>query len=317
MGGGKTQILTSEVSDFGYKPTAVASGCSLGIDSFSSILHHTSESSCPTSFKLTHLTYFNVGAMGSFCNLETESSFFSDLEMIERFAEKINLPVIWVNSNVHRLYQGFSFNATHTFRNMSVVLSMPRLFKTYFYASGYSYKDYRIDKDDFAHFEDVVLTHLSTISTKLYSDDASLSRFEKTEYVSKSSLARDNLYVCLKEQIKNDKSDNFIPVSAKLNCSRCEKCLRTLVTFDVLGCLVDFSSIFDIAYYRKVRHLFIAKLLSQKGKNNIYRDIYCHMKERHYPIPLTSRLLAPLYDVYLWFAGSYIQKQLLRLIRAR
>lgn len=307
--------ITSEVSNFDYQPTAVATGCSLGIDSFSSILHHTSDNLCPPSFRLTHLTYFNVGAMGSFSSPETEGSFFKDLKMVQDFANKLELPVIWVNSNVHILYQGFSFNATHTFRNMSVVLSMPNLFHSYFYASGYSYIDYSIDKEDFAKFEDVVLSHLSNGTTFLYSDDASLSRFDKTEYVAKTDLAKSRLYVCLKEQIKNDHSDDNIVGSSKLNCSRCEKCLRTLVTLDVLGCLNEFDSIFDLAYYQKIRYLFIAKLLSQKRKNLFYKEIFKKMRERHYHIPIISQLISPLYDVYSWMSGTKIQKSILKIIR--
>lgn len=310
------KVIVERIVKREYSPNANATGCSLGVDSFSSILHHTSEK-CMSNYRLSHLTFFNVGAIGTYYNSNTELSFFKNLEMISKVAKIINLPVIWVNSNLHICFKEHDFNATHTFRNMSVVLSMPKLFEKYFYASGYSYKDYKIDKGDWAKFEDVILSHISTETTFLYSDDSCMTRFEKTKYIKDSQLVQKHLYVCLKDQIKNDKADesNEILLSHTLNCSRCEKCLRTLLTLDILGVISSYNNIFDLDYYYRVKPLYIAKVISQKKKFAIYKDLYERMKSIPFSIPIMSYLLAPAYNVYLALAGFKIQKIILGKIR--
>lgn len=254
--------------------------------------------------------------MGSNCSKETETSFFNDLKKVERIATKLTLPVVWVNSNLHALYSGFSFDASHTFRNMSVVLSMPRFFKKYFYASGFTMDNYMIDAKDFGKFEDVILSRLSTESISLYSDDASLSRSQKVNFISQYDIVKHNLYVCLKEQIKNDKSDSAESIlnSRVLNCSRCEKCLRTLLCLDILGFCEDFGDIFDLDYYRRIRKYFIAKVIATKDSNLFYKDLYNLAKTYEYEIPLIAYLLAPIYKLYT-MSGTHIQKRILQTVR--
>lgn len=310
------RIMPEIISKREYRPTAVATGCSLGVDSFSSILHHIGPD-CLDNYALTHLTYFNVGAMGSTCDDGTESSFFKDLGMICKFAEIINLPVIWVNSNVHQLFRGFSFNASHTFRNMSVVLSLPNLFEKYYYASGFCFNDYKIDRKDLGKFEDVILSHLCTETTSLYSDDATLTRFQKTDFIKDSELVQKHLYVCLKEQIKNDDKDapEVFNSSKTMNCSRCEKCLRTLLALDILGVLPSFGGIFDINYYYHIKPFFIAKVISQRVKSEYYKDLMYNMKSRSFRIPFVSYLLSPFYNMYIGLSKLKIHKSILNTIR--
>lgn len=310
------KITPDEINKRDYKPKAIATGCSLGVDSFSSILHHLGPD-CLENYLLTHLTYFNVGAMGSNYDEGTESSFFKDLKMICEFAEIIHLPVVWVNSNVHQLFKGFSFNASHTLRNMSVVLSMPNLFEKYYYASGFCFSDYKIDRKDLGKFEDVILGHLCTETTSLYSDDAALTRFQKTDYIKSSELVQKHLYVCLREQIKNDDKDvsEVFNTTKTINCSRCEKCLRTLLALDILGVLSQFSGIFDINYYQHIKPYFIAKVISQTTKSEYYKDLMYNMKNRSFRIPFVSYLLSPFYNVYLGLSKLKVHKSILNTIR--
>ena len=51
-----------------YHGKGVGTGCSLGVDSFMVLLQHYLEPHCPAGYKLTHLTFFNVGAMGAEAN---------------------------------------------------------------------------------------------------------------------------------------------------------------------------------------------------------------------------------------------------------
>jgi hypothetical protein len=63
----------------------------------------------------------------------------------------------------------------------------------------------------------------STELVEVIHDGYELNRFEKTEFVARSSLALRNLRVC------NNVNDSHY------NCGYCEKCLRTMVALEILG----------------------------------------------------------------------------------
>jgi hypothetical protein len=64
---------------------------------------------------------------------------------------------------------------------------------------------------------------MSTSRTTFIHYGAAVSRFEKTAFIASSELVRRHLHVCWE-----DASDR--------NCGRCEKCYRTQITLDLLGC---------------------------------------------------------------------------------
>lgn len=64
----------------------------------------------------------------------------------------------------------------------------------------------------------------SSQNMKITHDDARYGRFEKTALVARSQEALTNLNVC----------DNRIDGTGYVNCSRCPKCLRTMVSLDLL-----------------------------------------------------------------------------------
>jgi hypothetical protein len=80
---------------------------------------------------------------------------------------------------------------------------------------------------------------LSTQRTVVASDGFAFSRAEKTALVARSDAAMRALRVCLSKD-------------SDLNCSRCEKCYRTLLALDALGAL-ERASTFDLSRY-DVKH---------------------------------------------------------------
>jgi len=315
---GYIKIHVKSYSQNRYEPKANATGCSLGVDSFSSILHHI-DKSCLEGYRLTHLTYFNVGAHGTKDLKGTEESFFHDLKTIQKFGEEIGLPVVWVNTNLQVLYQDFTFNQSHTFENPSVVLALQKLFKRYFYASGCTFLDYNLKEllESFVYLEDPILARISTECTSLMSDDYDLSRTDKTRYIANHPITYKNLYVCLKEQISNDNGDDIIAsIKDKTrNCSRCEKCMRTLLTLDIIHATKQYESIFDLRYFEKAKKFYIGKVLAYRKSDSYYSDIYGLMKKEKYDIPLYSKVFAPFYRLFKLLAPEKLYSKFLRKYR--
>ena len=156
------------------------------------------------SYKITHLTLFNAGAFGSKEKEGARKSFFNEIERSKKFADKLGLPFVWVDSNIRSFFPEFSFDWSHTYLNMSVVLSMQKLWRKYLYASGYSVDHLEFDIDDSAKYEPYLIPMLSTENTELISANMNMRRSDKVDFISDDKMVQENLYVCLKEQIRNN-----------------------------------------------------------------------------------------------------------------
>jgi hypothetical protein len=70
---------------------------------------------------------------------------------------------------------------------------------------------------------------LSTEGTQVMHHGSGFTRIEKTEAIAHWEEIWDKLRVC-------------IPDDGTVNCSKCEKCLRTMMTLDMLGVLERYST---------------------------------------------------------------------------
>lgn len=139
------QLDNSELKAEDEKPYAVGTGCSLGVDSFGSILYYT-QPDTPPDFRLTHLTYFNVGALGNDTEKAT-ASYNHDLPKIEEFAAFKHMPLVKICSNIGKLYEGWNFDHCNQSRNSATVLALQKLFRRYYYASTVDVSHLQIKHD--------------------------------------------------------------------------------------------------------------------------------------------------------------------------
>ena len=310
--------VEGKLVSYNFHPSAIATGCSLGVDSFSTIKRYFLDNDCEPGYRLTHLTFFNVGAVGSTNSDSVRQSYIKDIERITNFAKECNLPIVKVDSNICDFYPIFDFNATHTFRNMSVVLALQKLFKRYLYASAFPNRYIRIDKEDLAHYESILLPHISTESTELISADSELSRTEKLKYISTDIYAQNLLYVCRKDQARNDGELDFLNADDDemyVNCGHCDKCLRTILALDIIGKLDCFKHRFDLSYWSEGggQYTYIAKVLNGRKKDLAFLDLYQNMCVYKYDIPIKARMLylrSVLYKCY-----RFVYKRLQKVFR--
>jgi len=82
-----------------------------------------------------------------------------------------------------------------------------------------------------------MLDHLlGTDQLQVIHTGARISRARKLEALADHSVVRDNLRVCF----RNPEFD--LESGAVINCGKCEKCIRTIISLDILGRLDDFST---------------------------------------------------------------------------
>ena len=144
----------------------VGTGCSLGVDSFSTILYYSSDR-IPASYRVNCFTLFNVGANGNNIAKATKS-FLIDKPMASEYAIFKQMPLVTLSSNIGILYEGWNFALCHHTRNAGAVLALQKLFAKYIYASSYPSTDLRISSVDPSHFETALLPYLGTENPEVF-----------------------------------------------------------------------------------------------------------------------------------------------------
>ena len=285
----KSIIICKNLVNCDFKPSGVGTGCSLGVDSFTVLVHHFFNEDIPPSYRISHLTLFNAGAYGSIEEAASKS-FYKEVERTKKFAGTIGLPLVWVDSNIQSFYPETSFDWNHTYLNMGIVLSMQKLWKKYLYASSISVDRFEFSFAYSAHYEPFLLPHISTENTELIQASMDMRRSDKVAYIANNEIVRKNLYVCLKEQQANSEwFKGVIPQNDFLNCGHCKKCLRTMLQLDILGQLKQYEGIFDTSEWNKLKIKYIALVLAKRKENEMCFDLYQSILTHKYIIPTQSR----------------------------
>lgn len=230
----------------------VGTGFSAGIDSFAVIHDHLARP-VPDGFRLTHLTFNNVGSHGTRDHERARQLFRRRYEQVRGYPDSVGLPFIAVDSNLGEVLP-MDFEQTHTTRNLAVALVLQPLFRRFYYASTFHYRDQSVRPTfDCAFADALAVPLLSTESLDLVPAGAQHTRVEKTRLVAGLPGASRWLNVCATESLDGR------------NCSTCLKCCRTLFTLELLGRLDEFADAFDLDRWRRVRNRYISTKVLGKG----------------------------------------------------
>lgn len=225
----------------------VGTGFSGGIDSFSVVCDHVTQSA-NSSYQLTHFLFNNVGSHGA--GGDGRRLFHQRYEKLKGFPNEIGLPFIPVDSNLADLLP-LDFQMTHTTRNMSVVLLLQKLLGKYLYASTFKYKDCYVAKTyDMAYADPAAVHLLSTETLEAISTGCQYSRVDKSRVVSSFEPSHRFLNICVNADAEGK------------NCSVCWKCCRTLLTFELLGVLEKYGDVFDLDAYSAQKPDYVYRSLS-------------------------------------------------------
>lgn len=80
-----------------------------------------------------------------------------------------------------------------------------------------------------------------------------------------------------------------IQIAAKINCSRCWKCLRTELSLELMGKLDAFSEVFDLNTYQRFRWLHLCDVLG--SQNPLLKEIRNMMPIYGFQPPLSAKLV--------------------------
>ena len=224
----------------------VGTGMSCGVDSFYTMHEYTKEDT-PVKYKLTHLSYFNMGAIFHPNRAEkkkyTLKEFYDTTDLMSEekrenarlVAEQAGVPLVYVKSNLDSDYYRGAYGHTGVYRNCAMALSLQGLYSVYYNSSGGwpGYFDLTLTEGS-QHYEALLCQCLSTESLNFILSDYA-TRLEKTITIADDKLAQKYWDVCF----------------CFNSCGKCSKCIRTLVTLDIIGKVDQFREIFDVDDFKK------------------------------------------------------------------
>ncbi len=249
----KTRISVDEIKKPMGNGGAVGTGLSRGISSMH-ILSNFIDSEYK-SIDVTHLLITDIGAY----DIAGFGEGGKDAEKIKqecidesiKMAEELDLDAIKVTSNLTKDFPS-KYSLDHIFNNLFPVFALQKMFKIYYYgSSGNSYEKFTLencDHTDCGSYELLIAAALSTSNLRIILEGGEKNRLEKIADIVHYSPAQKHLHVCITDS---------------KNCNLCRKCMRTLLSLDVLGRLDYFTQVFDIEYYKRNRRKYIAFL--EKG----------------------------------------------------
>jgi len=236
-----------------------STGISCGIDSLATIATHTD---LHPSFQISHLVYLNAGSHGDFGGEIAQRTFEKRKKNITDFANEIKLPLIEIDSNISEILK-LNFQMTHTLRQVSCILNLQKLFKSYYYSAAKRFDFFEMN-EIVGSWDTLILSMVGTESISFFPSTSRYNRIEKTKLVYDFKLSYKHLDICTDAMASN----------LEINCSKCEKCLRTQLTLDLLGKLELYKSVFNLDTYFQRKKVFIVKVINNTKTDPFNREIY-------------------------------------------
>ena len=290
--GGKSIMIKSETTDESTRGTKGASGISLGIDCFYSLL---SEKGIQYVISLIDSPKWEMA----------DNRLCSDLFVKKRhkIAGELDKTYIPIASNVKSFYQELAhlhFEQVHTFCHLACPMILLDGIHDYYYSTGYSNQENRLDFSDTSHYDYLISEVINYPSFRMHTSGAEKTRFQKTSFIADNQLAKKYLEVCYFS--KKRMQEKYI------NCTKCNKCIRTACTLEVLGELDKFSIAFDTELYQKQRskHWGHIRYSAYIIKDVFAKEILQEAKVRSFHLPA---------DSWLFFFREGIENQIRKIKR--
>jgi len=234
---------------------AVVSAFSGGVDSFYTLWSHLPKNETIPEYQVSHTLFIH----GFDIPLEDEMSFIICKQAYGKLIHNLGLKFLIVQTNT-RQFLGEKIDWLYAFGSALTggALVLSGLISRLFIPASHSYSDL------FPLGSHPLIDHLlSTETLEIYHDGATVSRFQKTKIISKWNHTYSNLRVCWKNP------------NGLANCCRCEKCIRTMVTLKLLGCLNSYTT-FPVPLRRK----------------NIYKCRFFGKSERRFALDIINQAVS-------------------------
>ena len=259
---------------------AVGASASGGVDSYYTIVRHLNNVS--GRYMLTHLLIANQFNYYK-SEKETRKKFHQLIENSKGISENYGLKLIPMYTN-HNEFLFDGFVQEYSLRICSYVFALQKLFSTYYVSSGVPY-----DSDGFDIFN---LSLMTTDNLSFYSSGGEITRTQKILYFADDEYIQRNLKVCNKD--------------VDHNCSECEKCMRTMLSLDIIGKLDKFKRSFDINKFKKYQMQYLITVESKTIEAS--KDLIESIEHYNYSVPFLAKVVGKSFKRFTWYMKEQVKR---------
>lgn len=245
-------------------------GCTFsgGVDSYFTVWNHLPQNESNPKYRLTHCLLIN--GLDRNADLDNTGTYDKFQNAFEPVLNNQGLELLISRTNLREFVdlpiRRQSFGSAVT----SSALVLGRLFSHFYVASSYKFTRLGLHPDG-SHL--MLDHHLHTETMETVHDAGHLTRKEKVDALAQFPATYTTLCVCFE-------AITFHPETGVLeNCCKCEKCIRTMITLDLLGSLekyktfpkpIDYHTLHRIDYRKRGARVFTWEVVNlAKEKKNI------------------------------------------------
>ncbi len=254
--------IDTPVNNLRYNGSGVAVGISCGVDSSYTILKNYNTHSEESGMNINYVTFFNAGSSGS--SDKAHDLYKKRLAEAQKAANYLRLKLITVDTNINSIYLDFDYESVHSYRTLAIPLTLQKLFKRYYYSSSFTFENFKFDDSDPTYHDLLTMSCINTPSLLFTVVGCEATRIEKLQYISQFEFPKKFLNVCVRKET---------------NCSKCFKCIRTMLELYLIGKLEDYSEVFDIKYFYDHFDEYIIYAIEHKNDVDM-PEIYDILKQR-------------------------------------
>lgn len=273
MGVGKKRIhfIADTVDNQLNEKRNGATGISLGVDSFYTILTTKSNEiddlittiDCESESCLYKKNYYDLD---------------EDYIVKQRVARELGLSIIGIVTNLAELLcSEFAYEQIHTYHHLAAAMILAKRISNYYYATGYSNNDFRLSFKDSSHYDVLIQKSINYKLFRMHLSGGEISRVEKTRAIANNCTVQKYLKVCFNTHTTRNRP----------NCSCCFKCIRTMVTLDLLGVIDEFDRVFDISMYSENKAMYWGDTIYRcfVMKDLLAKEILVEQRKINYKLP--------------------------------
>jgi len=220
------EIKYGQLKPLQAAPSAVGADFSGGVDSFFTLWKHLPENQAIPDFRITHALFM----LGFDIMNKDKTGYQTLFDRYQELLRVMNIELVPLETNLisfyipitrrYFFYENVLISAAHIFGNLFNKFMIP------------SSEDYRQLHPQTSTSEITTSPLLSTETLEIIHHGSATHRVKKIEAICNWEPAHTNLRVCTPED----------PAKIMINCSRCEKCVRTMIPIYALGKMNKFTT---------------------------------------------------------------------------
>lgn len=257
-----------------------ATGLSCGVDSLYTVMKFSDD----TIGEEYRIKQFLVAQTDSVISKHDYSNRYNvNCNRANEYANEYGYSCLCVNTNFRDYYGGnlIGYTGEVTFMMCGIALLFSKSFGVYYFSGARSIDHLTIEPPKSSEAYNIVILPLLTTENLSFYLGGICDRLQKEKELSKYNPSYKYLNVCW-----------HYTATEHINCGCCGKCRKTLLAFDLIGCIDKYSNIFNLNEYYKQRNKIWADLIVGDYQSLSEKEIYEAAVKDNFQFPKESIIIA-------------------------